>query len=566
MNKSLLVTALLAVAPYTSLADVMPKEAYKAMLNLFAYDANGKLLRSGTAFYIDAQGHAATYYSLLRDAARAEVIDPKGKKHQVVRILGGDATTDLVKFSTSQTKPTDFFRLTDTAGTTGSDWQLVSYTSDKKKTLQAVKVNGDEAFNQYRYYQVIAANDASLMACPLIDEAGNLMAVVQRNVNASATTACAIDARFLNELTIRPTSAFSNDLRAIHIPKALPAKSSEAMAYLFMIPKTDTLSLQTAHNDFVEAYPTLPDGYMNRASFRASLKDYAGADADFQTAFAKAEADTTGTKLDAVHHSLSQLIYQTVVAKGDTLPVYPTWTLARAEAEATQAYTIHPFTLYLMQQGNCRYAQGNYTGAYESFNSACEDRKFASYETFFAAARALERTGTDSTRVIALLDSCIAHLPQPANARHAHFYFERAQRLIQAKRFREAVFDYNEYEKLVGPRNLNERFYYLRHLAEVEARMYQQALDDLHSAIAQSATPLPYRLDEAYLLLRIGELDTAARAARALLKELPENPDCYKIIGIVLGEQGKKAEAVQSLNKAQQLGDDTVAPLIEKYQ
>ena len=49
MNKSLLVTALLAVAPYTSLADVMPKEAYKAMLNLFAYDANGKLLRSGTA-------------------------------------------------------------------------------------------------------------------------------------------------------------------------------------------------------------------------------------------------------------------------------------------------------------------------------------------------------------------------------------------------------------------------------------------------------------------------------------------------------------------------------------
>ena len=157
-------------------------------------------------------------------------------------------------------------------------------------------------------------------------------------------------------------------------------------------------------------------------------------------------------------------------------------------------------------------------------------------------------------------------MPQPANARHAHFYFERAQRLIQAKRFREAVFDYNEYEKLVGPRNLNERFYYLRHLAEVEARMYQQALDDLHSAIAQSATPLPYRLDEAYLLLRIGELDTAARAARALLKELPENPDCYKIIGIVLGEQGKKAEAVQSLNKAQQLGDDTVAPLIEKYQ
>ena len=95
--------------------------------------------------------------------------------------------------------------------------------------------------------------------------------------------------------------------------------------------------------------------------------------------------------------------------------------------------------------------------------------------------------------------------------------------------------------------------------------MYQQALDDLHTAISFSKEPLPYKIDEAALLLNVGEFERAIAAAEDVLKQLPENPDCYKIIGVAQGELGKKAAALKNLNKAKQLGDDTVDTFIAKY-
>lgn len=167
--------------------------------------------------------------------------------------------------------------------------------------------------------------------------------------------------------------------------------------------------------------------------------------------------------------------------------------------------------------------------------------------------------------MLALLDSAVACIPQPVNARYAQYYIERSQRLIRMNRFRDAIKDYNEYQKAVGAKNLTDQFYFLRYQAEMEARMYQQAIDDIHAAIAHSSTPLVYRLEEAYALLRVSEFERAIESAKSVLRELPENPDCYKIIGISYGELGKKALAQQNLQKAKELGDDTVDTFIKKY-
>ena len=164
-----------------------------------------------------------------------------------------------------------------------------------------------------------------------------------------------------------------------------------------------------------------------------------------------------------------------------------------------------------------------------------------------------------------MLDSCIAHIPAKSEAAYAQFYFERSQRLLKAERYRDAVSDYNHYEQLIGPRNLTEQFYYLRSQAEEKAHMYQQAIDDLHSAIAMSKQPVLYQIDEAALLLNIGETKSAIELAEKILKVLPENPDCYKIIGVGYAELKNKPLALKNLNKALELGDKSVAPLIEKY-
>ena len=60
-------------------------------------------------------------------------------------------------------------------------------------------------------------------------------------------------------------------------------------------------------------------------------------------------------------------------------------------------------------------------------------------------------------------------------------------------------------------------------------------------------------------------LADAEKAAKELLKDLPENPDCHRIIGLCAGEQGRKQEALQHLRKAQELVDENVEAYIEKY-
>ena len=101
---------------------------------------------------------------------------------------------------------------------------------------------------------------------------------------------------------------------------------------------------------------------------------------------------------------------------------------------------------------------------------------------------------------------------------------------IKATRYRDAVADYNKYEQLIGPRNLNEQFYDLRSQAEEKAHMYQQAIDDLHTAIALASNPIPYQIDEAALLLNIGEYQKAIEIAQQVAKKLPNNADCNKNI------------------------------------
>lgn len=541
------------------------KNAGAAMLNVFAYNADGKLLNSGTGFYVTGNGIAVATYDVFKGAYRAEVIDNKGKKYNVLRICGANSTTDMVKFTVDNGHNNDYFTITESPASMDETLYMVKYSTNKKEVPTSITISSDEAYNTYRYYHISAKNDAAYINCPLINAEGVLIGLTQKNVDKKATTSCAIDSRFINDLRISATSSLSGDLRKINIAKALPENAKDALTYIYMLPASDSITNSTAYNDFIAAYPEMPEGYVNRANYYAAQYKYKESESDFLQAITKCGTDTTGMSSDAVHYQFSNAIYQAALSHGNESEVYVNWNFKRAEEEATTAYQIMPHTLYLMQQGNCRYAQQNYEGAYESYHQACNDPSFASSDTYFYAARALELTGRDSLMVLTLLDSCIAKLPKLVNARYASYYLERSQRLINANRYREAVFDYNEYEKAVGPRNLNANFYYLREQAEMEAHMYQQALDDIRTAIATSSTPQLFRLEEAYILLRVGEFQMAVDAAKNLLAELPENPDCYKIIGISYGELGHKADALKNLQKAQELGDTTVTTFIEKY-
>ena len=72
-----------------------------------------------------------------------------------------------------------------------------------------------------------------------------------------------------------------------------------------------------------------------------------------------------------------------------------------------------------------------------------------------------------------------------------------------------------------------------------------------------------YTVEKALAQWRMGNYDEAIYAGKQALKLNPRGADAYKAIGLAYGEQGKKAEAIENLKKAKELGDPQAQALIE---
>lgn len=550
------------------------KDAYKGVVNVIAYNQDGTIRHTGVGVFIDNNGTCASTYGLLEGAASADVIDYKGNKLKVHRILGANATYDLVKFSVIGAKKIESFSIPGTSFVSaGAPLYMLHYTTDKKGAATNVSITKSDDYNAYKYFHTSAKNIDTNFGCPLIDENGNLIAFVQQNVERNDSSSCAIDARFLNDINITMTGAMNSDLRGILIPKALPEKESDALTVIYMLDSNDSLNTITALNDFIEAYPDNAEGFSNRAKFFADKQQYALCEQDFATAITKAGNEASTVKADEIYNELSKAIFKKAVYMPN--PAYGDWTLERAYKEAEQAYAINPKSFYLLQLGRCLFASKKYQEAYEKFYQLASQKPqsddenwspLAQAENWFYAARSLELAGGDTLQVIALMDSTISKCPTPYTKLSAQYFLERAQRLQRAGMMRKAVMDYNEYEKIIGPNNLNEQFYYIREQAELKGGMYQQALDDIRTAILRAPNDPGLKVEEALVLLRAGLYDDAITSCNTLLKDYPEASDCYKIMGIAYGELGQKKQAQEALTKAKELGDTTADHYLQVYQ
>lgn len=559
-------------AAATVFSHEIPKDAHKSVLNVITYDSEGNRLFSGYATMIDAEGNAVAPYALFKDAARAEVIDAKGKSYKVARILGASSAYDLVKFSIEGIKKPSFFEISETSVAAGEQLSLIRYTEGKKSKAVSLNVTKVEPYDKYNYLYITAKSEAQNVGCPLLNDSGHLVGFVQAATASDTASAYAIDARFCNELSINQTSILNADLHTILIPKALPAGRDAALTRLYMMNRNDSVAYVTALADFITLYPEEAEGHVMRGAFYANRMDYNRCTSDFNIALELSEKEDSKMKTDEVNNELSKLIYQKVIYSPK--PEVEGWTLQRAAELAHTAYERNPLPFYLLQEGRCFFGMQAYDKAYNSFLQLCKTfgknaetqwSAPARAEAWFFAARSLELSGGDSLKVIALLDSVITTLPQPYEAATAKYFLERAIRLERADRFRDAVMDYNEYERTIGPKNLSAQFYYIREQVELKAKMYQQAIDDMRTAQVLSPQDPAYRIEEAYIFLLAGEYEQAVACCEKLIPDLPDSPDCYKIAGIAYGQLKQKTKAVAALKKAVELGDKSAEALIEKY-
>lgn len=532
-------------------------KAKKAVFSIVVYDKDNKMLNTGNGFFIDNAGTAVSDFSLFKGAYSASVIDDKGKKYPVDLILGASDLYDMVKFHVNLSgEKNASLILAQTPSKVGDKVYLMPYSTQKETTLTSGTVAlVNPADSVYSYYTFTMSPSSKQVSCPVMNEAGEVVALMQQFKETKEGTCYGLDPHYAEKLKVGPMSVNDYNLNAIHIRKALPAKPEEAEVYIMMKQSALTAEeYQDLLDQFVTAFPDNASGYLRRATNYLNGKKYAECEADL-----KKYLEVNPNKDDA-HYNIGRLIYNKSIYQDKD--AYKDWTLDKALAETEEAYKLNPNPLYLVQKGDIQYAQKKYRDAYDSF-MAVTKTPLRSAAQFFSASRCLQMAGDSIPRIMALQDSAVNCFRKPYPNDAAPYIFNRAEMRAAIGKYREAVEDYNEFEHILAG-NVSDEFYYKRAMAEVSSRMFQQALDDIDRAIAKRPEVSAYHTLKASVYIVANDIDKALASAKQAVALDAKNGEAYRYLGYCQFRKGLKTDALTNLNKAKELGDPTAETLIDK--
>ena len=529
------------------------KKATKSVFTLKTFDANGSLIGSSNGFFVGDNGEAMSSFSPFKGASRAVVIDAAGKEYPVSVIMGANDMYDVAKFrvAAQKTQP-----LTVSAGiqAVGSTAWILPFR--ETKTLKSGPVRKAETFlNNYAYYTIAIQAGENEVSCPLLNEAGEVIGLIQQPAQLNDSLSYAVSACFIDSLKITGMSINDPTLQLTQIKKDVPDDLQNAILMLYMAgSSTDSATYAGLIHDVIQKYPDAPDGYIYRAQFAAGSSDFKAADQDIQQAIKVAK------EKDDAHFNYARMIYNKEIYQSNV--PYERWSLDKALSEIREAQSINPQPIYQQMEANILFAQKNYNEAYELFLQLTKSQ-MTSAEIWYSAARC-KQMQKDTTAYLALLDSTMNTFSKPYLKEAAPYLWSRANAKLDAKKYRDAVNDLNEYEQLMQAQ-VNDKFYYIRHQAEVEGRLYQQALNDITKAIQMNPKEAFYYSEKASLQIRVGQYQEALQTADECIAVDPETSNGYLFKGLAQCLLGNKNEGTQNLQKAKELGDPQADRLIEKY-
>lgn len=528
------------------------KNAAKSVFKLTTYNADGTVLSTSHGVFVGNNGEAISDLKPFIGASKAIVTDSKGREMNVERIMGVNDIYDVAKFKVSgKTIP---LNVAQSASASGSQAWLVSY-AEKSPTITAATVKNVETFmDKYSYYIFSLTVPENTNACPFVNSEGQVIGIMQPST--TSTDIHATDAKFITELQTTGLSVEDETMKKIGIPPSLPTDKSQALLTLMMAAQAnDSIKHAAIVSDFINQYPTSVDGYTAQAQIYLDANDFESAEKEMETAIKKVE------NKDEAHYNYSKIIYNKEVYKND-IP-YAAWNLDKAFEEINKAYAINPQPSYQHQQALITYAKGEYQKAYDMFMDLTKT-SIRNPELFYNASQCKQMLKAPMKEVIALLDSAITTTDTLRLREAAPYFLARAEAYVTTDSFRQAVFDYTRYEILVNG-NVNANFYYIREQAEVKAKLYQQALIDISTAIMLAPKEPTYYAEKASLELRVNMMDDAIKTATKCIELAPEYADGYLILGLAQINKGDKANGMSNLEKAKELGHVQAQAMIEKY-
>ena len=538
------------------------EKAKKAVFSVITYDKENKIKGTGNGFYIDLQGTALSDYSLFENAQRAVVINADGKQLDVMRIMGANSMYDIVKFQTPSEKKQVALTLASQPAKVGETVYLLPYSTQKATTLQTGKVTAvDSIGSQSFYYTLEMKTGEKMVSCPIMNANGEVLGMIQKNASDDSMESYAIGATYGASLEISALSMNDGALKKIGIKKALPDTEEQALVFLYMSSEQmDKEEYFTVLNDFILQYPSSMEGYIRRANYYmadGNAANYPSADEDLKKAI-----EVASNKEDAIYQ-VSKCIYSYLISLNGK-EGYSAWTFDRALELIQSAIQINAQPLHIQLEGDILFAQGKYAEAFLSYDKVNQS-PLASAATFYSASKAKQLTeGSDINEVLAIMDKAIEMLKKPYYGEAAPYFYERAELRANAGKHREAVMDYNTFFEAVHG-DVTALFYFQREQAEMQCRMYQQALNDINKAVEMAPEDADFWVEKGSVHLRVNQLDEAIVAFNKALLLNDKYAAAYRMLGYCQAMQKKNKEACANFAKAKELGDEVVDQLIEKY-
>lgn len=529
------------------------KNASKSVFTLKTFSADGSLIASTNGFFTGTNGEAVSSFSPFKGASKAVIIDSQGKEFQVTGILGANDMYDVVKFRVNNSKCQPL-TVSSVKGSVGSQAWLLPYHETKELRAGSIK-RAETIFDDYAYYTVSMSIADNMVSCPLMNESGDVLGMMQQPATDKDTLSYAISARFVNDLKITGLTYNDATLQLTQIKKELPTDLKEANLVLYLAAsQMDSLSYINLIEDFIRQFPGEPDGYTARAIQAVNGGEFAAAEKDME------QAINVSNKKDDAHYSYARMIYNKEIYQ--SAQPYAGWSLDKALSEIQTANSINSQPTYRQLEANILYAQKKYDEAYQIFNELT-NTSLRNAEIFYSAAKCKEML-KDTTSMLALLDSTLNMFSKPYLKEAAPYLWARAEARSNAGKYRDAISDMNEYEELMQA-TVNDNFYYVRHQTDIKGRLYQQALNDINRAIQMNPQETLYYAEKASLEIRVGKYDDAILTAQDCINLDASNSDGYLFLGLAQCLKGQKAEGIKNLQKAKELGDTQADALIEKY-
>lgn len=565
MKKTIAILFVFVMPFSVLLAQELPKwaeNARKAVFSIVTYTKDGQILSTGNGFYIDEQGTGVSDYSLFKGAERAIIITANGKELPVKYMMGANDMYDVVKFKTDFDKKAEALQPATLPSSTGETVYLVPYSTQKSSKGQTGTIAKVDTIGEQQYYYTLTMQTTEkTVSCPIMNAAGQVVGMIQKNNDPESKESFAIGIRYLTDLTINALSVNDLALNSIGIKKGLPEDESQALVYLYMASGVYAPNQYfDLLNDFISQYPNNMEGYLRRATYYINIGDdthYALAVEDLKKMLDMAE------KKDEAHYNIAKLIYSYQLNIGDKKP-YASWTFDYALNEINEALAITQEPIYYQLQGDIYFAMQKFTEAYTAYDKVNKS-KLASAATFYSAAKAKELIeGTDKKEVIALMDSAIAFYPKPYGKDAAPYLYERARIKSDMEDYRGAVTDYNDfYDAMLG--QTSAEFHLIRSQAELNCRMYQQAINDINKAVELDPNNVTYWVEKGGIHIRVNQAAEAIQALTRAIKMDPENAPAYRMLGYAQIQNKEKDKGLANLQKAKDLGDEVADGLLQRY-